>query len=34
MVPTANGNQKTSEGPSNRNGTRPSTVEIIVSIIG
>ena len=33
MVPTAKGNQNTSFGPSNRNGTSPRTVDIIVSIM-
>ena len=34
MVPTANENQNTSDGPSKRNGISPSTVESTVRLIG
>lgn len=34
MVPMAKANQKTSVGPSNRNGISPSTVDMTVRVIG
>ena len=34
MVPTAKSNQKTSSGPSVRNGRRPRMVETMVRVIG
>lgn len=34
MVPTANANQKTSDVPSKRKGTRPRIVEMMVRLMG
>ena len=34
MVPMAKSNQKTSSGPSERNGRRPRIVEMMVRLIG
>ena len=34
MVPTANANQNTSDGPSKRKGTRPRIVEMMVRLMG